>query len=117
MNAQNSAEVIAFPKTTARSAARLFAFDEPPTVETLLDRWRLADSLYQGAVAEQAGRAVWARPPAGLNALRQAADYFWERCMERVAVETVFAALQRSGADAALKTRVRDHFSAFCHSL
>jgi hypothetical protein len=29
----------------------------------------------------------------------------------------VFDALRRSGADAALQRRVRNHFSAFCHAL
>jgi len=112
-----NAQVIPFPRAAAWSAARLFAFDEPPTVELLLERARLAATLHEAAQAEQAGRAAWVRPSAGLNALRQAAECFWERCVELVAVETVFAALRQSGADAALQTRVRDHFSAFCHSL
>ena len=109
-----NAQVIPFPRASAWSAARLLAFDEPPTVEALLERARLAASLHEAAQTEQ---AAWARRPAGLNALRQAAEFFWERCVERVAVETVFDALRRSGADEALKARVRDHFSAFCHSL
>ncbi|PPQ39444.1 hypothetical protein SAMN06265338_103295 [Rhodoblastus acidophilus] len=119
MNAQVilNAQVIAFPTAAAPAAARIFAFDAPPTAETLLERWRLADSLYKGALAEQAGRAVWANPPAGFDVLRRARDFFWERCVERVAARTVFEALQRSGADEARKTRVRDHFSAFCHTL
>jgi hypothetical protein len=112
-----NAQVIPFPRATAWSAARVLAFDQPPTVETLLERARLAETLCEAVAAEQAGRAVWAKPPAGLNALRQASEFFWERCVERVAIETVFDALRRSGADAALTARVRDHFSAFCHSL
>ena len=117
-----NAQVIAFPAkarfASAKAAARLFAFDEPPTVEALLERARLAASLHEAALAEQAGRPVWASPPAGLDALRRAAEFFWERCVDSVgAAEVVFAALERSGADEALKRRVRDHFSAFCHSL
>jgi len=112
-----NAELIPFPRAKTWTAARLLAFDEPPTVETLLARARLAETLVESAQAEQAGRAVWARPPAGLAALRQAAECFWERCLERVAAQTVFDALRRSGADAALQARVRDHFSALCHSL
>ena len=117
MIAQADAQIIPFPRAAVWSPARLLAFDEPPTVETLLERARLARTLCEAAQAEQAGRAAWAKPSAGLNALRQAAEFFWERCVERVAVETVFDALRRSGADEALKVRVRDHFSAFCHSL
>lgn len=112
-----NAQVIAFPPAAAPGAARIFAFDAPPTAEMLLERWRLADSLYQGVLAEQAGRAAWANPPAGFDALRRARDFFWERCVERVAAATVFDALERSGADEARKTRLRDHFSAFCHTL
>ena len=112
-----NAQVIPFPRATSWSAARLLAFDEPPTVEILLERARLAKTLCEAAQVSQAAKAPWAKPPAGLSALRQAAEFFWERCVERVAVDTVFDALRRSGADEALKSRVRDHFSAFCHSL
>ncbi|MCW2273917.1 hypothetical protein GJ654_08030 [Rhodoblastus acidophilus] len=112
-----NAQVIPFPRANAWTAERLLAFDAPPTAEALVERARLAASLSEAAQAEQAARSAWAKPRAGLKAAREAADFFWERCVERVAVETVFDALRRSGADEALQTRVRDHFSAFCHSL
>jgi hypothetical protein len=113
-----TAKVIPFPKTTARAAARLFAFQRPPTVEDLLERARQVETLYETARTAQKSGAGWRTPPGGLEALRRSAEFFWERCVESVgAVEVVFAALERSGADEAKKARVRDHFSAFCHSL
>lgn len=113
-----NAQIIPFPKFNARSAARLFAFDGPPTVEDLLERARTVENLYESARIAQKSGAGWLLPPGRLDALRRSAEFFWERCVESVgAVDIVFAALERSGADEAKKVRVRDHFSAFCHSL
>jgi hypothetical protein len=83
----------------------------------LLERAHLAQTLYETALTAYKNGPAWASPPAGLDVLRQAAELFWERCVDKVqAVEIVFAALERSGADESVKIRVRDHFSAFCHS-
>jgi hypothetical protein len=112
-----SAQVIPLSKATAQYAARLSTFDDPPTVDALLERARLAKTLYASALAAQGSGPNWSAPPTGLEDLRQAAEFFWERCVVKDhAAETVFAALERSGADECLKNRVRDHFSAFCHS-
>jgi hypothetical protein len=113
-----SAQVIPLTRATAHYAARLCTFDEPPTVDTLLERARLAENIYANALAAHKSGPNWASPPKGLEDLRQSAQLFWERCVVKDhAAEIVFAALERSGADEGLKNRVRDHFSAFCHSL
>ncbi len=112
-----NAQVIPLIKASAHYAARLFFFDEPPTADTLLERAHIAESLYKAAASAHDDRPSWTSPPAGLEALRQTAKFFWERCVDAdIAVETVFAALERSGADEAAKNRVRNHFSAICHS-
>lgn len=114
---QMNAQVIPLIKASAHYAARLFSFDESPTADTLLERARIAESLYTTAASAHNHRPSWTSPPAGLEALRQTSKFFWERCVDSdIAVETVFAALERSGADEAAKDRVRSHFSAFCHS-
>ena len=116
MNAPMNAQVIPFPR--AISAARLFNFDGSLTVDGLLERARQVEQLYESARDAQRSGAGWLTPSGRLETLRRAAENFWENCVEQVgSAETVFAALERIGADEALKTRVRDRFSAFCHSL
>jgi len=112
-----NAQVIPLIKASAHYAARLLCFDEPPTADALVERARIAENLYEAAASAHHDRPSWTSPPAGLEALRQTAKCFWERCVDAdIDIETVFAALDRSGADEAAKNRVRSHFSAICHS-